>query len=128
MGSSCICRRLSGFYLHQRRVATSSFGAHSAWPYSTIEIPYRGERQRQTWRVPCAYPPVWCRGAKTQSTVQLQDLPQGVVPAPLQPLKPLGDDDHPVYPTVIQQARDNMRKFNNCVLLTRVGSFYEVRV
>ena len=30
------------------------------------------------------------------------------------------------YPTVIQQARDNMNKFINCVLLTRVGGFYEI--
>ena len=36
------------------------------------------------------------------------------------------DDAQPVYPTVVQQARDNMRKFDKCVLLTRVGSFYEV--
>ena len=30
------------------------------------------------------------------------------------------------YPTVIQQARDNMNKFTNCVVLTRVGGFYEI--
>lgn len=32
----------------------------------------------------------------------------------------------PSYPTVIQQARENMRKFDGCVVLTRVGSFYEL--
>ena len=32
----------------------------------------------------------------------------------------------PAYPTVVLQARNNMRKYENCVLLTRVGSFYEL--
>lgn len=36
------------------------------------------------------------------------------------------EDDAPAYPTVVQQARSNMRKFENCVLLTRVGGFYEL--
>jgi hypothetical protein len=45
---------------------------------------------------------------------------------PEQPLAPLVNDV-PQYPTVIQGARNNMVKFQNCVLLTRVGSFYEVR-
>lgn len=44
--------------------------------------------------------------------------------APLQPLQ-IGDKN-PQYPTVILQARNNMRKFENCVLLTRVGGFYEL--
>lgn len=32
----------------------------------------------------------------------------------------------PAYPTVVLQARRNMHKFANCVLLTRVGGFYEL--
>jgi hypothetical protein len=43
------------------------------------------------------------------------------------PLPALETDDAPQYPTVIQGAKNNMIKFNNCVLITRVGSFYEVR-
>ncbi|MCJ1350396.1 MAG: DNA mismatch repair ATPase msh1 [Icmadophila ericetorum] len=35
-------------------------------------------------------------------------------------------DAAPMYPTVIQQAYNNMRKFDNCVLLTKVGGFYEL--
>ena len=35
-------------------------------------------------------------------------------------------DEEPAYPTVVQQARRNMRRFDNCVLLTRVGGFYEL--
>lgn len=62
------------------------------------------------------------RGAKTSSKIKLNDLPQGVVP--LEPLEVTNDE--PTYPTVVKQARDNMRAFEHCVLLTRVGSFYEV--
>jgi len=46
--------------------------------------------------------------------------------------QPLGDGDSglndniPAYPTVVLQARRNMDKFENCVLLTRVGGFYEM--
>ncbi|OAA67912.1 DNA mismatch repair protein [Niveomyces insectorum RCEF 264] len=32
----------------------------------------------------------------------------------------------PAYPTVVLQARRNMQKFADCVLLTRVGGFYEL--
>ncbi|KAK8049168.1 hypothetical protein PG994_010898 [Apiospora phragmitis] len=74
------------------------------------------------------------RGKKTKTTVNLADLPQG----PLMPLTPTptpsvsGEDDvaeedeGPAYPTVVLQARRNMQKFENCVLLTRVGGFYEL--
>jgi len=62
------------------------------------------------------------RGKKTKASVKLDDLPQGLIP--LEPL-PL-EDAAPVYPTVVRQARSNMQKFDNCVLLTRVGGFYEL--
>lgn len=64
------------------------------------------------------------RGTKSKATVPLRDLQHdgGEVRQPLQELQ----DDGPGYPAVVQQARNNMRKFENCVLLTRVGSFYEV--
>ncbi|XMA20571.1 hypothetical protein WAI453_013362 [Rhynchosporium graminicola] len=63
------------------------------------------------------------RGKKTKSSIKLDELPQGVIP--LDPL-PLEQDAPPSYSTVVQQARTNMRKFENCVLLTRVGGFYEL--
>lgn len=68
------------------------------------------------------------RGAKTKTTVSLCDLPQGVIPAePLPALDPVAADAaEPAYPTVVLQARRNMQKFSNCVLLTRVGGFYEL--
>lgn len=64
------------------------------------------------------------RGIKTQTTVKLDDLPQGLLP--LEPLPLEQDENTPVYPHVVQQARNHMRKFDNCVLLTRVGGFYEL--
>ncbi|GAP86202.2 putative domain V [Rosellinia necatrix] len=64
------------------------------------------------------------RGKKTKSSFKLDDLPQGLVNA--EPLPDVQDDASPAYPTVILQARRNMQKFDNCVLLTRVGGFYEL--
>ncbi len=58
--------------------------------------------------------------------MRLDELPQGLVPSP-EPLPPHQEEDNvPAYPTVVLQARRNMQKFDNCVLLTRVGGFYEL--
>lgn len=64
------------------------------------------------------------RVRKTTTTVKLADLPQGILHPP--PLPPSDQDDAPAYPTVVLQARRTMRQFSNCVLLTRVGGFYEL--
>lgn len=71
-----------------------------------------------------AAPKVYIRGAKTKTTVKLKDLPQGVLK-----LEAYDDrvDEAPRYPTVVQGHRNNMQTFKNCVILTRVGGFYEVR-
>ncbi|EFE34750.1 uncharacterized protein ARB_06513 [Trichophyton benhamiae CBS 112371] len=70
------------------------------------------------------YPIISWRGAKTKSAARLSDLAQG----PLESKKPLAPftDDVPQYPAVVQGAKYNMQKFPNCVLLTRVGNFYEL--
>lgn len=65
------------------------------------------------------------RGKKTTTSVMLDDLPQGLI-VPSEPLPEDQEEDEPAYPTVVLQARRNMQKFNNCVLLTRVGGFYEL--
>lgn len=66
------------------------------------------------------------RGKKTKTVVSLDDLPQGVIQTdPLTPLE-VEPPSSPAYPTVVLQARRNMQKFDNCVLLTRVGGFYEL--
>ncbi len=66
---------------------------------------------------------VQVRGKRTR-TVKLEDLPQGVI-APLSE-PPAPEEHEATYPTVVLQARRNMQKFDNCVLLTRVGGFYEL--
>ena len=65
------------------------------------------------------------RSAKTKSSLKLKDLPQGALK-----LESYNDsaDDAPRYPAVIQGHRNNMQKFKNCVVLTRIGGFYEVRI
>jgi hypothetical protein len=64
------------------------------------------------------------RGARTKSASKLKELAQGALES-REPCPPLVNDA-PQYPTVVQGARNNMIKFKNCVVLTRVGNFYEV--
>lgn len=73
---------------------------------------------------PVVTPKIQCRGAKSRATISLDQLPQNTVTAghSIPEIENVG----PAYPTVVQQARNNMRKFDKCVLLTRVGSFYEL--
>ncbi|KAF9241262.1 hypothetical protein DTO013E5_8898 [Penicillium roqueforti] len=57
------------------------------------------------------------------NALKLKDLPQGVLK-----LEAYDDqvDEAPRYPTVVQGHRNNMQTFKNCVILTRVGGFYEL--
>ncbi|KAH7399636.1 muts domain V-domain-containing protein [Pyrenochaeta sp. MPI-SDFR-AT-0127] len=64
-----------------------------------------------------------CRGAKRKVTLDLDDLPQGAIQ--LDALPPQ-DDSEPEYPPLLQQVRNNMLKFSHCVVVTRVGGFYEL--
>lgn len=64
-----------------------------------------------------------CRGAKRKATISLDDVPQGVIGSDALPPQ---DDAEPEYPPLLQQVRNSMLKFNHCVLVTRVGGFYEV--
>lgn len=67
------------------------------------------------------------RGAKTKSTIKFQELPQGpLAPAPLPALEDDPDDQVRAYPRVIQQHLNNVSKFSDCVVLTRIGNFYEL--
>ncbi|KAK7527845.1 MutS2 protein [Phyllosticta citriasiana] len=61
---------------------------------------------------------------KRTTTLKANELPQGPIDAA--PLDNLDDDAGPAYPTVMQQVRNNMRRFPHCVVLTRVGNFYEL--
>ncbi|GAM82641.1 hypothetical protein ANO11243_006230 [Dothideomycetidae sp. 11243] len=65
------------------------------------------------------------RWAKTTITKKIKDLPQGALDhIPVEPV--VQDDEAPSYPRVLQQHFNNVRKFNDCVVLTRVGNFYEL--
>lgn len=64
------------------------------------------------------------RGARTKATVKFSDLPQGALPSA--PLLTHEEDSSPAYPPVIQQHFNHVRQFSNCVVLTRVGNFYEL--
>lgn len=66
------------------------------------------------------------RGKRTKKVVSLDDLPQGPLEAKPLPTQPEEEVEEPSYPTVVLQAKRNMQKFDNCVLLTRVGGFYEL--
>lgn len=76
------------------------------------------------------------RSKKTTTTISLADLPQGPIrsllpesspsPSPVQEEQQQDEAAAPAYPTVVMQARRNMARFDNCVLLTRVGGFYEL--
>lgn len=68
----------------------------------------------------------WHRGAKRTTTLKVKTVPQGSLPA--KPVENVDESDGPVYPTVLQQVRNNMQKFSHCVVLTRVGNFYEVTI
>lgn len=66
------------------------------------------------------------RGKKTTTVMNLAEFPQGAIRA--EPLPPLQMEPAlgPSYPTVILQVRRNMQKFEKCVVVTRVGGFYEM--
>lgn len=69
-------------------------------------------------------PKIQYRGAKSRATIAFEDLPQDTSTAELS--IPKTEYVGPAYPAMVQQARDNMQKFDKCVLLTRVGGFYEL--
>ena len=69
-------------------------------------------------------PKIQYRGAKSRATITLDELPQYAITADHQ--IPEVEDVGPAYPPVVQQARDNMQKHDKCVLLTKVGGFYEL--
>ncbi|PYH94796.1 hypothetical protein BO71DRAFT_398622 [Aspergillus ellipticus CBS 707.79] len=81
--------------------------------------------RRPSTRLPTAVscPAAPRRTAKTQSTLNWKDLPQGALK--LEPYHG-GQDDASRYPAVVQGHWNNMQKFKNCVILTRVGGFYEL--
>ena len=110
-----------------RNVAISSTRKRLLWkrcPYrlasgtTPILSPYYNGSSREI------VPKIQCRGAKSRATISINELPQNTFTAG--PSIPWFENEGPAYPTVVQQAWNNMRKFDKCVLLTRVGGFYEL--
>ncbi|KAF2831188.1 hypothetical protein CC86DRAFT_282088 [Ophiobolus disseminans] len=85
-------------------------------PTRTIAKPRAREPFQQTWHHQR-------RGAKRKATLALDDLPQGAIESAALPPQ---HDTEPEYPPLLQQVRNNMVKFSHCVLVTRVGGFYEL--
>lgn len=108
-----------------RRLQTTTRNvAEQAW-----RAPNRGKRTQTAFKFqeprPTSVPvesSIPDKGKEAKVAPDLHDLLQH--PAPLQPIT--SGHETPPYPTVILQARNNMRKFENCILLTRVGGFYEM--
>lgn len=128
--------RSSRVTFHKRRFHSHPLGK---WPAPTATIRCRSGRQHHglpTWArvVPRDFPhTTQIRGKRTKTVVSLDDLPQGLVRAGSGSLPASPPDEEaaaaaatPSYPTVVLQARRNMQRFDNCVLLTRVGGFYEL--
>lgn len=82
------------------------------------------------WPNPHRRCPLLHRGAKTKTSkkvAEILELQQGAIRAePLPEIEPQNELQYPTYPTVLQGVRDNMAKFKNCVVITRVGNFYEL--
>lgn len=75
-------------------------------------------------KLPVVRSTLFVRSVKTKTAIPLDHLPKPGITASLEPI--LQMERGPEYPTVVLQARSNMLKFENCVLLTRVGGFYEL--
>lgn len=99
-------------------------------PYICAECRALSTTSREArWRPGVAQPhqlgnKVWNRGAKRKTILTVKAIPQGSLPE--KALEIIDPNDGPAYPTVVQQAKNNMEKFSHCVVLTRVGNFYEV--
>ncbi len=104
------------------RIRSKAFTVSRIASFSSLTRPYAKPRAEQPLRK------IWHqvsqrRGAKKRTTVALEEMVQGPLQAAALPPQ---DDSEPEYPPLLQQVRNNMVKFSHCVLLTRVGGFYEV--
>ena len=115
---STLCLRASAYFCHRSHALAAPFS--TTFPNRLAIVARHGSHVWQSKRR--CLPRVASRSARTRASMRVEDLPQGIIPLDSVPI----EDDAPAYPTVVLQARANMRKFDNCVLLTRVGGFYEL--
>lgn len=99
-----------------------AYSAASTLPFSTPTRAFAKPRAHQRNEPPW-HQRSQRRGAKKKSTLVLDDLPQGAIESNALPPQ---NDAEPEYPPLLQQVRNNMLNFSHCVLVTRVGGFYEV--
>ena len=108
-----------------QKSSTNSALTRRACSYA-FATPYTSSTR--SWHASRATLPKWHsfaqhRGAKTKATLNLDDVPQGMIKSESLPDQ---NDGEPDYPPLLQQVRNNMLKFSHCVVVTRVGGFYEV--
>jgi hypothetical protein len=101
-------------------LARKTYSTASRIPFATPTRAIASSRAPQSWHQISQH-----RGAKKTATLTLEDLPQGAMESNALPPQ---DDTEPEYPPLLQQVRNNMLKFSHCVVVTRVGGFYEVCV
>jgi hypothetical protein len=82
-----------------------------------------GNRHTSHVRENLQFPETNYRTKTTRTNLKVDDLHSAITHPDLPSLP---HNDSPAYPTVLQQAKSNMLKFENCVVLTRVGGFYEL--
>jgi hypothetical protein len=115
--------RIKPLVLSQRRVSTRrQFTVTLRSSFSSLTRPCAKPRALGFLTASCGQE-LQRRGAKRKSSLNLDDVPQGVIESDALPPQ---DDVEPEYPPLLQQVRNNMLKFDHCVLVTRVGGFYEV--
>ncbi|KAI9845820.1 MAG: DNA mismatch repair ATPase msh1 [Sclerophora amabilis] len=87
---------------------------------SRIFVDVRSQNNFTRWpSPPVSLSKVGQRGAKRTSKIRTAELPQGLIalqPPPDEPVEAIDTS----YPTVVQQAKNNMRRFEKCILLTRL--------
>ena len=111
-----------------RHVALSRTCKASSWK-GLYTIPYKftgdlpnAHRYRHGFRLVAA-PWSQRRGAKTVTNTSLEELPQSELPQSEHSIPEIEIKD---YTPVLKQVRRHMHRFDKCVLLTKMGGFYEL--
>jgi hypothetical protein len=79
--------------------------------------------RNRSWRPLISSPHrITCRSSGTKTHKAVEELPQGLQA----PLEPFVEKDGIKYSPVLDEVLQNQRRFPKCVLLTRLGQFYEV--
>lgn len=119
-----LCKTRSQFVISSQRLIplSRSYNTITARSFSSLTRPRAKPRatsiEEAIWN-----PELQRRGAKRKASLNLDEVPQGAIGTDALPPQ---DDVEPAYPPLLQQVRNTMLKFDHCVVVTRVGGFYEV--